>query len=48
MHRREKDTKGYTFLTNLCPTRGVALCHWLVGVISSMNNGRTHLSKSWS
>jgi hypothetical protein len=48
MHKREKDAKGWSYLTDLHPMCGVAPCHWLVGVTSSRNSGHTLLLKSWS
>jgi hypothetical protein len=31
----------------LCPTRKVALCHWLVGITPLKNKGHTLFSKLW-
>jgi hypothetical protein len=44
----KKDARDWSSLTNLCPTRGVAPCHWLVGVTPSRNKGCTPFLESWT
>jgi hypothetical protein len=43
----KKDARDWSSLTNLRPTRGVPLCHWLVGVTPLRNKEHAPFSKSW-
>jgi hypothetical protein len=37
IRKKKKNAKGWSSLTDLRPTSGVALCHWLDGITSSRN-----------
>jgi hypothetical protein len=43
----EKDARDGSSLADLRPTRGVALCRWLVGITPLKNKGHTFFSMSW-
>jgi hypothetical protein len=45
---REKDARGWSSLTDLCPTHGVVPCNCLVGVTPLRNKGHTFFSKPWA
>jgi hypothetical protein len=45
---KKKDARDGSSLADLCPTRRVAPCRWLVGITLPKNKGHALFSKSWA